>query len=264
MKKLIPVTAAGALAFGAVAAHASIAAPNSGSSDAILFAEVLNAAGTVAVASYAGDTGISINAIVAGLTGSTTVLGSDANLAKLFAADGAGDTIEFAVLGGQYTGSASLPNFETAGVAKFLTTTTGNSTTSISAATTASLTKMAGLNTDVGTINSNSGGANSVEGTNPATSGVWDILNTAGTAYWDGAGILNYNTLGTTANLYYMTGGGGIASKTTNVLEATASLSSGGLTLTGGTVTTPLPAAVWLFGSGLLGLAGVARRKSKA
>ena len=186
------------------------------------------------------------------------------DLAKLFAADGAGDTIEFAVIGGQYTGSASLPNFETAGIAKFLTTTTGNSTTSISAATTASLTKMAGLNTDVGTINSNSGGANSVEGTNPATFGVWNILNTAGTAYWDGAGILNYNTLGTTANLYYMTGGGGIASKTTNVLEATASLSSSGLTLTGGTVTTPLPAAVWLFGSGLLGLAGVARRKGKA
>ena len=40
------ISAAGALALGAVAAHASIAAPNSGSSDAILFAEVVNAAGT--------------------------------------------------------------------------------------------------------------------------------------------------------------------------------------------------------------------------
>jgi len=264
MKKLVPVTAAGALALGAVAAHASIAAPSSGSSDAILFAEVLNAAETVVVASYAGDTGISINSIISGLSGSTTVLGSDANLAELFAADATGDVLLYGVLGGQYTGSPSVTNFDKAGVAQFLTTTTLNSTTSISAATTGSLTKMAGLNTDVSTINSNSGGASSVEGTNPATAGVWDYLNTSGTAYWDGAGILNYNTLGTTANLYYMTGGGAVSSKTTNVLEATASLSASGLTLTGSGSAVPLPAAVWLFGSGLLGLAGVARRKARA
>lgn len=264
MSKLFSVSAAGALALGAVAAHASIAQPSSGSSDAILFAEVVNAAGTAAVASYAGDTGISINSILSGLSGSTTVLGSDSNLAKLFAADASGDTLYFAVLGGQYTGSPSTANFKTAGVAQFLTTVTNNSTTGISAATTASLTKMAGLNTDVTTINTNSGGASSVEGTNPATSGVWDYTNTAGTAYWDGAGILNYNTLGTTANLYYMTGGGSVASKTTNTLEIKVSLASNGLTLTGSSAPVPLPPAVWLLGSGLLGLAGVARRQKKA
>ena len=110
-----------------------------------------------AVASYAGDTGISISTILGGLSGSTTVLGSDANLAALFAADVAGDSIEFAVLGGQYTGSPSTVNFQHAGVAQFLTTTLNNSTVSLSAATTGSLTHMAGLNTDVGTINSNSG-----------------------------------------------------------------------------------------------------------
>jgi hypothetical protein len=264
MKKLIPISAAGALALGAVAAHASIAAPSSGSSDAILFAEVVNNTTGNAVASYAGDTGISISTILGGLSGSTTVLGSDANLAALFAADVAGDSIEFAVLGGQYTGSPSTVNFQHAGVAQFLTTTLNNSTVSLSAATTGSLTHMAGLNTDVGTINSNSGGANSVEGANPATSGVWDVTNSAGTAYWDGAGVANGNTLGTSANLYYVTGGGGIASKVSTVLEATASLSAAGLTLTGSGSAVPLPAAVWLFGSGLLGLAGVARRKAKA
>lgn len=266
MNKLISVSAAGALTLGAVAAHASIALPGSGSSDAILFAEVVNAAGTAAVASYAGDTGISINSIIAGLSGSTTVLGSDANLAKLFAADGTGDTIEFAVLGGQYTGSTSTVNLEKAGVAQFLTTTTNNSTAAISGATTTSLSHMAGLNTDIGTINTNSGGASSVYGTNPVTSGVWDFTNTSGTAYWDGAGISNGNLVGTTANLYYMTGGGTIASKTTNVLELTVSLSASGLTLTGSSAPppVPLPPAVWLLGSGLLGLAGVARRKAKA
>jgi hypothetical protein len=50
----------------------------------------------------------------------------------------------------------------------------------------------------------------------------------------------------------------------------TASFSQAGLTLTSlGTITStptppvPLPAAVWLLGSGLLGLTGVARRKLK-
>jgi hypothetical protein len=63
-----------------------------------------------------------------------------------------------------------------------------------------------------------------------------------------------------------VTGGGAIASKTTNVLELTASLSASGLTLTGSSAPppVPLPPAVWLLGSGLLGLAGVARRKAKA
>ncbi len=171
MNKLISVSAAGALALGAVAAHASIALPSTGSSDAILFAEVVNAAGTAAVASYAGDTGISINSIIAGLSGSTTVLGSDANLQKLFAADAAGDTLEFAVLGGQYTGSPSTVNLKTPGVAQFLTTVSNNNTTALSGATTATLTKMAGLNGDVTTINSNSGGASSVEGSEPGDFG---------------------------------------------------------------------------------------------
>ena len=39
------------------------------------------------------------------------------------------------------------------------------------------------------------------------------------------------------------------------------SLTANGLVYTPATGTVPLPAAVWLLGSGLLGLAGVARRK---
>ena len=98
MNTTIKLSVAGALAFGAVAAHASIALPSSGASDAILFAEVVNATGS-AVASYAGDTGVSVSTLIAGLSSSTVVLGSDANLAKLFAANGAGDTIEWAWIG---------------------------------------------------------------------------------------------------------------------------------------------------------------------
>jgi hypothetical protein len=127
---------------------------------------------------------------------------------------------------------------------------------------------MAGLNTDLGTVNTNSGGASSVEGASPASSGVWDYTNPSGLSFWDGAGIGNYNvaqtstTTGVTAQLFYVTGGGTIASKVSTVKEGTAFLSASGLVLTGAPV--PLPPAVWLLGSGLLGLAGVARRKAKA
>jgi hypothetical protein len=57
-------------------------------------------------------------------------------------------------------------------------------------------------------------------------------------------------------------------SSTANVLEntlGTVELTAAGLVLTPGSVTpptVPLPPAVWLLGSGLLGLAGIARRKS--
>src|ERR1039458_5553582 len=102
MNTTMKLGVAGALALGAIAAHASIAQPSSGAGDAILFANVVNAAGTAVVASYAGATGVSINTLAAGLSGSNSVLVGDANLAKLFAADAAGDTIQFSVQGGQY------------------------------------------------------------------------------------------------------------------------------------------------------------------
>lgn len=50
-----------------------------------------------------------------------------------------------------------------------------------------------------------------------------------------------------------------------DVLEIGITLSRGGATLAlaGSIAAVPVPAAVWLFGSGLLGLAGVARRRRK-
>jgi hypothetical protein len=268
MNTTIKLSVAGALAFGAVAAHASIALPSSGASDAILFAEVVNATGS-AVASYAGDTGVSVSTLIAGLSSSTVVLGSDANLAKLFAANGAGDTIEWAVEGGQYTGSANVSNFNPTGAAQFVTSVANsNPATKLAGDNTGNLIKWATLSNDVGKINTNSGGASSVEGGSPGTSGIWDLNTPSGVSAWYNNGPLTGNVLGGSQNLYYVTGGGSTAAKVAYSNIGTASLAANGLTLAGsggsGPPPVPLPAAVWLLGSGLLGLAGVARRKLKA
>jgi hypothetical protein len=271
MNTTIKLSVATALAFGAVAAHASIAVPSGGSSDAILFAEVLNSSGTV-VASYAGDTGVSLSTLAAGLSGTQVVLGGTANLNALFAADVSGDTLEWAIQGGQYSGASSTVNFGTKGNAQFITTTAGNATTQLAGDNTGNFAKWAQLSVDVAAINGNiNGPATSIEGTSAAGAGVWDVVSAnAGsivTENWYKNGPSSTaNLLGGTENLYYVTGNGTASTaKVSFTNVGTASLSASGLTLTGTSSPppVPLPPAVWLLGSGLLGLAGVARRKSK-
>ena len=87
-----------------------------------------------------------------------------------------------------------------------------------------------------------------------------------------GQAPVTYNTaaqangaaVGTAQTLYLISTYG--AGSSANVYAASATLSlglDGKLTINGGvTPTVPLPAAFWLFGSGLLGLVGVGRRKA--
>jgi hypothetical protein len=75
-------------------------------------------------------------------------------------------------------------------------------------------------------------------------------------------------SLGTTGvTLYGMTGNGTTAAVQSFILGSATLSATGLLTLTGNTVTpptVPLPPAVWLLGSGLLGLVGVSRRRKTA
>jgi hypothetical protein len=264
MKNLFSVSAAGAMALGAVAAHASIAAPSSNSSDVVLFAEVINTAAQTAVASYAGDTGLTVTQFENLSSTPVTKLSGDQNLVNLFAADGTGDTIVWGLIGGQWNGSVT----PTKGNVQLITTTTTNA----APPTTLTGTKLTGMTNayaaGITSLNTNLGTASSIEGSNPASSGVWDQTSaTGGLAFW-GTALANAVNAGTTANLFYVTGGGSSFAALGSTAEGTASLTAGGVTLAGIGGTSPppvpLPPAVWLFGSGLLGLAGVARRKAKA
>jgi hypothetical protein len=254
MNTALKIGAAGALTLAGVAAHASIPSPSLSSSDAVLFGEVLNAAGTSIVASYAGDTGLTINQLTStGYKG--TVLGSDTNLTALFTADTGSDVLVWAVQAAQNTTSSTA--------SQFLTTTT--SVSKLTGQKDGNLaTWESGFQADISTINSNITSGNSVEGANPATAGVWDITASGGTSSWYGTNPTQ-QTLGTIASLYSEVANNAAASSTKGVttLLGTVSLSSAGLAVNVGSPV-PLPAAVWLLGSGLLGLTGVARRRSKA
>jgi hypothetical protein len=287
MNTIVKLSVAGALALGYATAHAQIAQPASGSSDVILFAEIINTTTGNVVASYARDTGISINSILTTLqpqgtavpsTGFTSLtlptvnVTADANMSSFLALDAAGDSVEWAVQAGQYTGTTSTSNIGTTGNARFLTTaTTGIS--SILNKNTGNLTKWANIDGAVTQLNLNianqSGNPStkSTFGTATASSGVWDATASGGTvANWFSNGPLTYpgtigNELGANQELYGVTGNGTSSVKGVQVydLGALTLSSTGNLT---NVSSVPIPAAVWLFGSGLLGLAGVGRRKA--
>jgi hypothetical protein len=265
MNTIARISVAGALALGGAAANASIAQPSTGASDLILFAEVVNSTTGAEVASYAGDTSVLAPAYNGSLTAGVTNAG-DANLAALFAADGAGDSIVYSVQGGYVTSTATGKQSKTAGVANFASTSPNPSTTGLGGTVGGSMPNFAAvLSNTISTLNVNFAGGKSVEGANPATAGVWDVNATTGIAFWAANGGPTAVTYGSGAQtLYGVTANGSSTANVTETTLGTVELTAAGLVFapSGTPPTVPLPPAVWLLGSGLLGLAGIARRKS--
>ena len=105
-----------------------------------------------------------------------------------------------------------------------------------------------------GTTPAGTGGSVSLDAFSPVNSfvtiGGWQLDLTSLTIDDQTAGVLN------------LSGAGRLSGNGFDVTDATWSFSSQSLTSYSMTVTAvPVPAAVWLFGSGLIGLAGIARRK---
>jgi hypothetical protein len=123
------------------------------------------------------------------------------------------------------------------------------------------------LQADIVKLNANLGSANSVVGASAATAGIYDA-NATGAAAWNwyfNGPVNGVIGLDTPAFLYGVTGNGATLTNVQTYQLATVTLAANGtLTAVGNTPPSavPLPAAVWLLGSGLLGLAGVGRRKA--
>ena len=267
MNTLLKVGVAGALALGYVSAHAAAVVPSSSNpGDVFLFADVIS--GGSVIKAYAADTTVSINntiGVTGTLTPGSTVYAADSNLSQLLAlAASAGNTLQWAVIGG---GGAS----DGTGTLQFVTTDTN--------AQLGTLTGKSGVNAGhwqsqfintASLVNVATGTNASVLANSAAGAGGWDPTNLFSNASnWYSNGPTNLVTgLNTSAALFGVTA---VGSNSTNLLTTSVlgdvELTANGLVFNSagtGTTATPLPAAVWLLGSGLLGLAGVGRRKLKA
>jgi hypothetical protein len=267
MNPILKASIAAAITLGAVSAHAAgFAVPTtSNPGDLVLFAEVLNSSGSI-VGSYAGDTGVTVLGTQAAISANQTASMSDGgNLSKLLALDTGTNTLVWSIQGG---GQLSANDYELAdaGAAQFVTTAANNNTGQMGARPSGSLDTWAGITNTTLALNKNSGNASSVFGTAAASAGIFDTTGTAANPsnWYLSGGATGVSGLGA-YNLYGITGTttGPVALS----LLGTATLSASGVTFgaasSGGT-TVPLPAAIWLLGSGLLGLAGVGRRKAVA
>jgi hypothetical protein len=261
MNTIAKVGVASALALGFGVAHASILDTNSGG-DILLFGEVLN--GATVVGSYAGDSGVLIGStLTAGTVGNLSTA-TDARLASFIASATAGTTIEWAVQGGKTSSTAATWT----STDQYVTTLGGGGNLAQLALKTGgnAANWEVGLNNTINLADLNGAGPtnNSVFSTAISTGGLWDTSSGSNVANWFANGSATQQTGYGSTTLYTMTMGSALTSQIGVANLGTVSLSSTGLTFSSGTSAVPLPAALWLLGSGLLGLAGVGRRKSAA
>src|SRR6266404_4418493 len=245
MNIILKSAVAGALALSASGAFA-LGVPALNSSDLVLIVQDETSSAT-----YALDTGISINSVLpttslvtnavlnTSLAGvNQAITGSSTLQSFMSTATGAGHTLGWTIEAGQYAGgtpttTSTLSSSHAPGAAKAIFTSTfgtvNNSTVS-GKLLGSLLTYENGLNTDV-----NTGGLVSLTGT-----------ETTAASYGPGAAqkynFFGANDLGAVGSAYQLFG----------------------FTGNNTTAPVPLPAAVWLLGSGLMGLVGVSRRRKAA
>jgi hypothetical protein len=264
---------------GIATAQAQVSAPESGSSDLWVF--VSNQA---AHTSFAEDTGVTLsslmpaNKLVSGASLSTaisanfSVSATAALTAYINAANSAGQSLEWGVLGAQYPTSTATANIKAAGA----------DLTVFDAAASAgqNIANNYGLST-IATIGSafdndvkylaptyTAGGTSYAFSAGNSQTNVWgaggDSANGGSTNLYNQNPAQDGIGLDSEVSLYGLTGNGDKTSVQSYILGTNLKLSSAGVLTIGSTSPVPLPAAVWLFGSGLLGLIGVGRRKVAA
>jgi hypothetical protein len=281
MKNLIRIGVAGALMAGYVTAQAQVPLPSSNNSDLWLFVSDQTAGTT-----FAEDTGISINSLVP--SGSLAASGQTPPAAVLSTAIQANFTVApTTALSSYITAAGSHPLTWAVEAAQFPGSTTAAGTRkpggiigitdnpASQANNTAQMflspnvmSWLNGFQPDVQYLAQTyvAGGKSYAFTAGTSVGQVWGA-STGGNAgstdlYGQGpdtAGVL----LGQQVNMYALTGNGNLGQSQSYLLGSNLTLDASGKLSVGGTAV-PLPAAVWLFGSGLLGLIGVGRRRAAA
>jgi hypothetical protein len=273
MRSLVKIAVAGALLASGATAYADVVLPSTGNGELVLF--VRDTSNETRV--YARGLGITMDQLLTGaqITGDPTkpdpannladtdtltyslpaTIGPDANLTQFLAG---GSSFVWTIMGGDNQGTAG-----TEGARRYATTTQFDFATTPSTLTNTQIGNGAynGLNGMLLQLNGTLAGANSTQ-----SDGLWGQSNQSYTAAtnWFGAGPVNDNAIGSSAHFYLIaTGTGGTLGLARVYKGVDFTLSSTGV-LSSASVDVPqvpVPAAVWLLGSALVGLTGIRRRK---
>jgi len=290
MKTLVKIGVASAMALGYATANAGFVQPSSGTGDLILFVQDTTSTSANFNDTLAVDLGSvnNINSVFtptlpsgspgADFNPTPYVLTNSSSFSLTAAQDGmnsflatvGSDSLQYAVMAAQYPLNSNNATNKITGNTKYLTTLGGGvPVSSVAGVTVTNLNTWGStLNTGVTDLNSETSGSSisGKPGQSPVSSGIWntsDFSNATGLATWSGAGPSTLGlTAGTSSELYGLTGNGGTGQAQVYDIGSILLSTAGVLTFTANTSTVPLPPAVWLLGSGLLGLAGVGRRRS--
>jgi hypothetical protein len=274
MNTIVKSAIAGALALGASGAYAAgVGLPSTNNSDVFLYVDALTSTGT-STGVYAVDTGISLSSLlpgtfVSGAANNTkfSAPGTTITTAGLnaFLASHSSNTIEWTVEGGQFNlhatsttaSNADSTNTQRPGDAlvaftsKALTGAYPAASSAVAGNLANFLNKLGG---DLGTTGGLSGLTSASETTGTETTGA-----TSKYGFFGGSDL---SATGTTPVKFFGFTGNGGSGTVQSYLLGSATFNNGTLTIAGNPASAvPLPAAVWLFGSGLLGLVGVSRRR---
>jgi hypothetical protein len=191
-------------------------------------------------------------------------LSADANW-NTFKSNAGGDAIVWTVLAGDSQQALNTAGAERYAIATQVVLTDGSTNPPSNSAIKSFWSALHGLQSDtLGVVGSGTGnGASIIQAANAGAgwgnpTGVDSLANTM----FSSTGISNENALGSAAHFYFVTSQDGGSSTIGRVYNlGTLTLTAAGSLFATPVNPVPLPAAVWLFGSGLLGLVGIGRRK---
>ena len=254
----------------AASAYADVATPASGNGGLILFVR-----DTTNNTVYARGLGVNVLDVLPQSTVAANqpytapvttgyqlpTLGPDANLAAFLGGTHASDSFTWAIEAGK-NGTGIAPGSFT-----YITSTGVNLDAGTTVTNAALATVYPNLTATLNYVNGQigSGVMGDTASTAAGKDGGWGILT--GSDNWYGAGPDTSGVaIGSTQNFYALTTAGTTKSSPAEVfiLNKLTLAKDGTLSAAAGTAPVPLPAAVWLLGSGLLGLFGVGRRRNAA